>query len=143
MVRANESASPIVTRVRITTLALVCACGSMCDVGTGSRSIYGTKFEDEFHESLRHDKPGVLSMANSGRNTNGSQFFILFEKAPAYDDKHTVFGHLVRGWKTLAQLSAITCAVGTKDKPAQRVQVAFLSPWQREQLLRHGGDGDR
>jgi len=72
--------------------------------GTGSGGP-GYTFEDEFHHDLRHDGPGVLSMANAGPNTNGSQFFITYVATPWLDGHHSVFGKVVSGMDVLRSLT--------------------------------------
>ena len=93
--------------------------------GTGGCSIYGSKFDDESF-ALKHDARGVLSMANSGPNTNGSQFFILFARAPHLDSKHVVFGHLVAGGEVLDKIELVGSGNG---QPKKRVKIVQCGQW--------------
>jgi peptidylprolyl isomerase len=88
--------------------------------GTGGSSIYGNKFNDEnFH--YKHSKEGLLSMANSGPNTNGSQFFITFKETPWLDGKHVVFGKVIKGMEIVAEIENIK--TNGQDVPELEVKI--------------------
>ncbi len=93
--------------------------GDPTGTGRGGESFWGGKFADEIVPSLRHDDPGILSMANAGPNTNGSQFFITLVPTPWLDGKHTVFGEVISGMDVVYAIGKVKTGAG--DRPINDV----------------------
>jgi peptidyl-prolyl cis-trans isomerase-like protein 2 len=106
--------------------------------GRGGTSVWGRNFEDEFEGPRRHDRRGVISMANKGKNTNSSQFFITYRPAKHLDLKHTVFAQVVGGLDVLARLEAVEG--DDKGRPKEPIQlkdvVVFVDPFEEFQKER-------
>jgi peptidylprolyl isomerase domain and WD repeat-containing protein 1 len=100
--------------------------GDPTGIGTGGESLWGDEFEDEFHPKLKHDRPYTLSMANAGPNTNGSQFFISVVPASWLDNKHTVFGRVVKGMEVAQSISMVKTHPKT-DKPYDDIVIVSVT----------------
>jgi peptidyl-prolyl cis-trans isomerase-like protein 2 len=105
--------------------------GDPTGTGKGGDSIFGGNFNDEFHPKLTHDRPGILSMANSGKNTNKSQFFISLKACKHLDEKHSIFGEVVGGLVILEKINHIPC--DAKEKPSKKIEIldtiVFTNPY--------------
>jgi len=105
--------------------------GDPTGTGRGGESIWGKKFKDEFNSKAMFNKIGVLAMANSGPNTNGSQFFITTSKTPWLNGKHTIFGYMKGhdSFRTLKKLNSVKTSGrygGDKPKVTQKIIKAYL-----------------
>ncbi|OQR77712.1 peptidyl-prolyl cis-trans isomerase 2-like [Tropilaelaps mercedesae] len=125
--------------------------GDPTGTGKGGESVWGKPFDDEFKPHLVHQGRGILSMANSGPNTNKSQFFITYRSCRHLDNKHTVFGKVVGGLTTVQAIEEIE--TDNKDRPIEDVHIikaiVFVNPFQeaeneltkrrKEELAAHKG----
>ena len=100
--------------------------GDPTGTGRGGESMFGRKFEDEITRELKHTGAGILSMANSGPNTNGSQFFVTLAPCPHLDGKHTIFGRVSSGMNTIRRMGV--ARTDHNDRPLDDVKILRAQP---------------
>ena len=100
--------------------------GDPTGTGRGGASIWGKPFGDEVRSDIRFDKPGVLAMANSGPNTNGSQFFITTAETSWLNMRHTIFGHVTEGYDVVKKIEMVQTDPGNKPVVMQRIIKAYV-----------------
>ncbi|VFQ95477.1 unnamed protein product [Cuscuta campestris] len=99
--------------------------GDPTGTGKGGVSIWGKKFNDEIRESLKHNARGILAMANSGPNSNGSQFFITYAKQPHLNGLYTIFGKVIHGFEVLDVMEKTV--VGAGDRPVAEIRISRVT----------------
>lgn len=100
--------------------------GDPTGTGRGGSSVYGKNFDDEIHGDLKHTGAGILSMANSGANTNGSQFFITLAQTSWLDGKHAIFGRIHKGIGTIKKIGRVQ--TDKNDKPVDEIKIIRAKP---------------
>ena len=100
--------------------------GDPTGTGRGGESLWGRPFQDEFGSGLKFDKPGILAMANSGPDTNGSQFFITVAPTPWLNNHHTIFGEVVKGYDVVEKLEKTPTGPGNRPRTEQKILKATL-----------------
>lgn len=102
--------------------------GDPTGTGRGGASIYGKEFDDEISNELKHTGAGILSMANSGPNTNGSQFFITLAPTQWLDGKHAIFGRVSSGMTVVQRIGLVEC--DNDDRPVDDIKIvqAYITP---------------
>ncbi|CCI50480.1 hypothetical protein ABG067_007370 [Albugo candida] len=100
--------------------------GDPSGTGRGGESIFGGHFDDEIDSSLKHTGAGIVSMANAGKNTNGSQFFVTLAPTPWLDGKHTIFGRISDGMQVIQRMGLVP--TGPNDCPREAIRIIKAMP---------------
>ena len=100
--------------------------GDPTGTGRGGESIWGSPFEDEVTQAVQFDRPGLLAMANSGADTNGSQFFITCAATPWLNMHHTIFGEVVSGYEVVQKIENVACDSTDKPLSEQKIIKAYI-----------------
>ena len=100
--------------------------GDPTGTGRGGESLWGGKFEDEFSDSLKFDRKGILAMANAGPGTNGSQFFITTVPTPWLTNKHTIFGKVITGYDLVQKIENTRTGAGDRPVEDQKIIRAYI-----------------
>ncbi len=100
--------------------------GDPTGTGSGGESIWGKNFEDETSVDVKFNKPGILAMANSGKNTNGSQFFITTNKTPWLHLRHTIFGKVISGYENVQKIEGVSADGNDRPIQEQKIIKAYI-----------------